>query len=171
MKWHELWTARIGDKFSQGDVDVWEDELAQEFGNLSPTEITNAVRDMGNAKRRGEIKYKPTLNHLISAIIKARYARDHGGDQANAPATRREARMDEAKREIAFAKDAISRWNLICDLGTSGDECMELEEFAETQLGFVRPTWREMGFQSYRNARTMAAGMQPRTADGRLAWQ
>jgi len=146
MKWHQVWTARFGDKFDNMTLAVWEEEMRNEISNLRQEEILDAVRTIGEQKRHGEIKYKPTLNHLISAIIRRRYEQRHGGNTEELQTTS-EARLNELKHTIREAMRngrKLDAWIALCH-HTDPGQIMVAERWAEDELGFTRPTHEEMG--------------------------
>ena len=146
MKWHQVWAARFGDKFDNMTLSVWEEEMRNEISNLRQEEILDAVRTIGEQKRHGEIKYKPTLNHLISAIIRRRYIdRNHGHEQSMQTST--EERINTARHNIRRHMengDKVEAWIVMCH-HTPYWEIRPLEDWAEDELGFTRPTHEEMG--------------------------
>jgi len=148
MLWSKLWEARVGEKMDAAMAQVWEDEMDEEVRNLKPSEIISGVRAIAEDKRKGKIKYKPTLNHLISAIIRNRYQTEHGGSPAQMQTTS-EARVNELRARIRTALetgDKIAAWIAICHHPDTG-ELMDAEMWAIERFGFERPTFEEMGLK------------------------
>jgi hypothetical protein len=70
------WDEEFGARFkslSDRDVEIWQEIIEIEIKNLHSGEVLSAVRSLGEQKRKGEIKYTPTVENIISAIIKNRY--------------------------------------------------------------------------------------------------
>lgn len=146
MKWHQLWKARFGEELKAADVVVWDEELNDEVSHLNQSEILSAVRAIAEDKRIGKIKYKPTLNHLISTIVRLRYQDRHGGDD-KAQQTKSASRLNELKHTIRVHLQngrKVDAWIAMCH-HPHGDEIMAAERWAEDELGFTRPTHEEMG--------------------------
>ncbi len=70
--WDEEFGARFH-KLEKCDVMVWDEIFANEISHLKPGEVLAAVRTLGEQKRKGLLKYNPTVENLVSAIIKNRY--------------------------------------------------------------------------------------------------
>jgi len=87
LAWDEEYGARFK-KLSDRDVEVWQEIVTNEIRNLHAGEVLKAVRLLGEEKRHGKHKYAPTVEDLISAIIKNRWldrvSRDGMGPQNNA---------------------------------------------------------------------------------------
>ena len=148
MKWHQLWTARFGDEFKTDTLAVWDEELHHEVKNLQHEEILEAVRDIAEDKRIGRIKYKPTLNHLVSAIVRLRFENRNGGS-GPANQTKREDRINHLRATIRRCMEdgnPIGAWTAICHHSPS-DEIPDAEMWAIKALGFERPTFEQMGLK------------------------
>jgi len=150
MNWRTLWQARFGEKLDPSEASVWEEELQHEITHLGQDEIIEAVRDIGEQKRRGEMKYKPTLNHLISAIKRMRYqAQNHvASDQV---VTHKEERIRTSFNAVSRCLqrgDVVGAWVIICH-HEPFDDCPELEQQCINRLNFTRPTIEEMGCKPY----------------------
>lgn len=148
MKWHELWKARFGEALDRAQIDVWEEELETEISRLTPNEIVSAIRAIGEQKRKGEIKYKPTLNHLISAIIRERYAERNHGSAIEAQTSTQE-RINRTRHNIRRHiqnGNITEAWTIICH-HEPDNEIRELEIWAEENCGFERPTFEQMGLK------------------------
>lgn len=72
MRWDELFKAFFH-ALSPNEVDLWEEELKLKMSNLKPDELEASVRSIAERQRKGDLKHRPTLNTLISQIIKSRY--------------------------------------------------------------------------------------------------
>ena len=70
--WSDEFVARFKN-LSDRDVEVWDEIIENEIRNLKPGEVLAAVRTLGEEKRQGKHKYAPTVEDLISAIIKNRW--------------------------------------------------------------------------------------------------
>lgn len=72
LTWDEEYGARFK-SLSDRDVEVWEKIIEEEIRSLVSGEVLSAVRYLGERKRKGEFKYNPTVEDVISAIIHNRY--------------------------------------------------------------------------------------------------
>lgn len=82
------WDQEFGARFktlSDRDVEIWQEIISNEIRNLRPGDVLAAVRLLGEEKRAGKHKYAPTVEDVISAIIKNRWrdriSRDGMGPQ------------------------------------------------------------------------------------------
>jgi len=84
LSWDDEFSARFK-KLDDRDVEVWDEIISNEVRNLKAGEVRDAVRALGEEKRNGKHKYAPSVENLISAIIKNRWqqriARDSMGPQ------------------------------------------------------------------------------------------
>ena len=68
------WTEQWGAYFKAiPNPHVWETEIAARFGTPDTGEVSRAVLELAEQQRKGQLKYAPTLGHLVTAIIKGRY--------------------------------------------------------------------------------------------------
>ena len=84
LAWDEEYGARFR-KLNDRDVEIWQEIVTSEVRNLRNGEVLAAVRLLGEEKRKGKYKYAPTVEDLISAIVKNRWlnrvAREGHGPQ------------------------------------------------------------------------------------------
>lgn len=138
MQWNKLWQARVGYEIAVDEAAIWESEIAHEIRNPSAIEILDGVRAVAGRKRMGKIQYKPGLDDLISAICDTRKS-DKYSD------ARRKSRFAELCVAIEAAMpNKVKAWSVICNNGEI-DAMINAEAWAERELGFVRPTFPEMG--------------------------
>ena len=80
-RWTDVYEARFGKKIN---ATAWEEEIAHVIRGKAPTqdELTSAVRSMADDERaKGERKYAPDANDLISRIIRTRFEATRGQQQ------------------------------------------------------------------------------------------
>ena len=71
--WSELFAAYFH-TLSANEINLWNEELADRMSRLEADEVAKAVKTMAERQRQGDLKiHRPTLNTLISQIIKSRY--------------------------------------------------------------------------------------------------
>ena len=71
--WSELFAAYFY-TLSANEINLWNEELADRMSRLEADEVAKAVKTMAERQRKGDLKtHRPTLNTLISQIIKSRY--------------------------------------------------------------------------------------------------
>lgn len=73
IKWWEVFSARFGKRLTDREFEVWEGEIEEEIRNCSHAEILDAVRALGEDKRKGHLKYTPTVEHIIGKVIYLRW--------------------------------------------------------------------------------------------------
>jgi hypothetical protein len=71
--WGEIYAARFGRKLTDLEYRTWEEEIANDVRDCRESEIIRAIRELGEKKRKGALKYNPTVERLISAIIHNRW--------------------------------------------------------------------------------------------------
>lgn len=148
--WRILWKARTGERLDAQEASIWEETMRREVGGLTSDEMVDAIHTIGEQKRHGEIKFKPTVNHLISAIIANRHKARHGLDETELH-THKEQRIANARRQIQrhiTAGRNVEAWTIICH-HVPHTECDELMEWATENLNFSKPTLSEMGCVPY----------------------
>lgn len=115
MTWYQCYMANFGKTLSPEEVASWEDEFKARIHNLATGEVLAAVRYLAEQVRKGEGhtgKYAPTINHIISAIIKRR------GDaraEANGWAPRQDQDAAGRRGAIRNAKSLNDIWRAIYD--------------------------------------------------------
>ena len=72
LSWDEEFSARFK-PLRDRDVEIWQEIILNEISHLKDGEVLAAVRSLGIEKRNGRIKYLPTVENIISAIIKNRW--------------------------------------------------------------------------------------------------
>jgi hypothetical protein len=74
LTWFATYEARFGKRLTECEIAVWEEEIERDIRNLEPGEITRAIRLVADEYRRdGKRKFAPTVNDVITAIIKGKY--------------------------------------------------------------------------------------------------
>lgn len=139
--WFATYEARFGKRLTEGEIAVWEEEIERDIRNLGPGEITRAIRLLADEYRRdGKRKYAPTVNDIITAIIKGKYiARnptagesfhivlvrddDSGWHKQEDPESSWKSRLHKA--------DPDEAWSIICE-PVRAEECREREAYCHT---------------------------------------
>jgi len=137
-EWYELYEARFGKKLTKHEIEIWDSEIKYQIKNCMPYEIMDAIRELGEQKRKGELKYNVTANHLISEIIKGRF-QVRSGASDDELCTKHDEEMNRLKSRIRSADTDEEKWDIICEPMTIPD-CTDLERFAKSlDDSFKRP--------------------------------
>ncbi len=138
ITWHDIYTARFGKVLTQQEIKTWDAEIEYQVKKCLSYEIVNAVRELAEQKRKGELKYSVNVNDVIRVIINIRF-QEHQPFEAQVLTTKKEERMNELKYRIRNADTNAEKWDIICE-PIRVPECAELERFAESLPGgFKRP--------------------------------
>ena len=132
ITWADCFAANFGKRLSQDEITAWESELKERLRSLASGEVLSAVRALAERARRGDFQsqYAPTVNHIITTIIRERVIIRAGGDVAKMTATRIEQEQGERKRRILAVTTDGERWEIICEPGQRNpDLSTELETF------------------------------------------
>jgi hypothetical protein len=144
-QWYQTYEVNFGKKLDQHDVDSWEEELNARIKNILPGETKEAVRAIADEYRKdGKKKYPPTVNQVITQIIRARYelreqsnARVSSGSDHQIIRPENEVRdfgayYNERAREwnqrLSEAVSPDAAWSIICEPSTP-EECRERETY------------------------------------------
>jgi hypothetical protein len=143
-EWFQVYEARFGKKLSEAEITVWEDEIALQIRRLMPGDVINAVRSVAENRRKvGQrgLKYAPTVEDIITEIIKGKYAQANPGAVEACHTVlvddgpghyRREVEPERSwkSRLHAASSNRVEAWNVICE-PCSPDECAERREYAD----------------------------------------
>ena len=141
--WSKVWQTWFGDSVLKYP-DVWQDEMAAMFPNISNSEIITAIRLMYETKETTNRRWNPTLEDLISALKTSRLDLLTGNKTESAEAKRNRVN-DDRKTRIRSASTHLEAWSVICEPSKEAD-CESLERYAER----VRPGFsRAAAFQEW----------------------
>lgn len=153
--WFQVYEAHFGKKLNPGEVEVWEDEIELHIRNLGAAEIVGAVRSISEDRRKkgGGNKYPPTLDDLVTAIIRGRYVNREGVNPGEGVGGHRMLVADlehgEGHWKIDYdpesswksrlhRADPEEAWNIICEPATP-DEVKERERYCiEHRIAYKR---------------------------------
>jgi hypothetical protein len=146
-EWFQVYEARFGKKLSEAEINVWEDEIALQIRRLMPGDVISAVRSVAETRRKvGQrgAKFAPTVEDIITEIIKGKYARANpGAVEAGHTVLVQDIEFGDGhwnheveperswkSRLHAASSDAVEAWNIICE-PTMPEQCKERKEYAE----------------------------------------
>lgn len=152
--WFQVYEAHFGKKLNPAEVDVWEDEIELHIRNLGAAEIVGAVRSISEERRKkgGGNKYPPTLDDLVTAIIRGRYANREGMGQGEvgghailvADLEHGEGHWkidhdpESSWKSRLHRADPDEAWNVICEPATPSD-CREREQYCiDNRIAYKR---------------------------------
>jgi hypothetical protein len=126
VNWWQAYEARFGKKLSEVEIDVWEEEISREIRNLQPGEVINAVRSIGENRRKQGQKgkaYAPTVEDIVSEIIKGKYARSNPGTVSHGHKVIVmhdgqivvEVETERSWKQRLHAAGPVEAWNIICE--------------------------------------------------------
>jgi hypothetical protein len=72
ISWDREFQARFR-RLADDEIEAWDSIIQDEIRNCTEDELRNAVKHLGEQKRKGEFKYAPTVEDLKSAIIHNRW--------------------------------------------------------------------------------------------------
>jgi len=154
-EWFQVYEARFGKKLSEAEITVWEDEIALQIRRLMPGDVINAVRSVAETRRKvGQrgAKFAPTVEDIITEIIKGKYSRANPGAveaghtvlvqdiEAGDGHWKYEVEPERSwkSRLHAASTDPVEAWNIICE-PTTPEQSAERREYAEGQgIGYER---------------------------------
>jgi len=71
--WAEVYAARFGKTLTDLEHRSWESEIEHDVRDCREPEIIRALRDLGEEKRKGQARYNPTVETIVSRVLKNRW--------------------------------------------------------------------------------------------------
>ena len=139
MKWHEKWqTIVVTYPMPESQVRIWKEEIREKTGGATEGECLAAVERVAERKRMGKIGDHPNCGDIVAAIWFARKQKTPAHKSRLEILTTLKADMKAAMPDNDEAMNILCR----CD---DSEVRRRAEAYARHELGFTRPTMKEMG--------------------------
>ena len=139
MKWHEKWQAIVVTyPMPESQVIIWKEEIREKTGGATEGECLAAVERVAEQKRMGKIGDHPNCGDIVASIWFARKQKSPARKSRLEILIKLKADMKAAMPDNAEAMNILCR----CD---DTEIIRRAEAYASHDLGFTRPTIKEMG--------------------------